>query len=142
MSKLEELFPNLTHCVWKQTSDATDQYNCIAYAAGDETRWWDCDEDYYWPEGALRDGSLESAIQAYAVSGGYIACNDGGQEDDVEKVAVYGNRTGYTHAAIQKANGNWGSKLGSLEDIEHDTLAAVECPIYGTVQAYLRRERI
>jgi hypothetical protein len=39
----EENFPNLTKQNYHVTSDETGDYNCIAFAAGDESNWW-------WPD--------------------------------------------------------------------------------------------
>lgn len=41
--------------------------------------------------------------------------------------------------ARQLPNGNWTSKLGTLEDIEHRALSAVEGNDYGNVVRILRR---
>ncbi len=53
---LERLFPGLAASAYRVTSPRTPDYNCIAYAAGDEERWWEPDEeqDHFWPEGARR----------------------------------------------------------------------------------------
>jgi hypothetical protein len=35
----ERAFPNLNKVGYRVTSEATPQYNCIAFAAGDTTKW-------------------------------------------------------------------------------------------------------
>ena len=63
-------------------------------------------------------------------------------EPGVEKVAIYADEHGEPqHAARQLPSGNWTSKIGSLEDIEHNTLRAVEGPMSGTVARILKRLR-
>jgi hypothetical protein len=48
----------------------------IAWAAGDTSRWWECDEEgpidvpgIYWPTGAKYGFSLEALISAYETRG-------------------------------------------------------------------------
>jgi hypothetical protein len=70
---------------------------------------------------------------------GFEPCDSGEVEEGFEKVAIYTDAGGEpTHAARQLANGRWTSKLGYLEDIEHD-LDAVAGTHYGRVRAFLRR---
>ena len=44
-------FPTLKSDGYKKTSDATTQYNCVAWAADDIQNWWDPDKIgiLYWP---------------------------------------------------------------------------------------------
>ena len=70
-------------------------------------------------------------------------CSDGTPEDGFEKIAIYAtgpSNTKPSHAARQLANGKWTSKLGQVEDIEHDTVTAIEGPLYGLVVRYLKRQ--
>ena len=70
---------------------------------------------------------------------GYEPCERGDLEPGFEKVAIFADDEGPTHAARQLDNGRWTSKLGSMEDIEHalEGLAGSE---YGRVVRYLRRQ--
>jgi hypothetical protein len=45
-----------------------------------------------------------------------------------------------THMARQLSNGNWTSKLGDAEDIEHAQLEQLEGDIYGVAYQFLRRK--
>ncbi len=46
---------------------------------------------------------------------------------DFEKIAIYVDTDGVpTHAARQLPDGSWTSKLGDWEDIQHQTLEALE----------------
>ena len=46
-----------------------------------------------------------------------------------------------THAAWQRPDGRWTSKLGDNEDIIHDKLDGLAGPKYGTVTVFLKRPR-
>ena len=63
---IDRHYPRLADAGYEITSDATPVYNCIAWAAGDTTRWWECGEDrpidepgVYWPAGARYGFGLE-----------------------------------------------------------------------------------
>lgn len=140
-------FPNLTAADHAITSPATRTYNCIAWAADDITaKWW---PDQFgigkWPPNTPRAETIDAFILAYGTLG-YVPCTDGNLEKGFEKVAIYANREvdgslSPTHAARQFANGNWTSKLGDFEDIEHYSLSCLDSAIYGRAVVYLRRPR-
>ena len=46
---LVEAFPNLASEGFETVGQASELYNCIAYAAGDTTKWWWPDGINYWP---------------------------------------------------------------------------------------------
>jgi hypothetical protein len=61
-------------------------------------------------------------------------------EPGFEKVALYAfNFLAYTHAARQIPNGKWTSKLGKMQDIEHDTPEDVAEGVYGEVARIMKR---
>ena len=65
-------------------------------------------------------------------------------EDGFEKVAVYHNDEGYTHAALQLADGKWTSKLGDYEDIRHESFDALYGDSedeYGKLFCIMKRKR-
>ena len=138
--------PNLNDNNYIQTSPAWRGYNCIAWAAGDTTRWWwPLPQGMtYWPKGILREVTLESFIQAFGTLG-YLPCPDDSLEPEIEKIALFAKREGFqlvpTHAARQLESGEWTSKIGTFEDINHTTLNAVSGPIYGKVVRFLSRCR-
>jgi hypothetical protein len=139
--RIERAFPGLHGKTWQFTSPAASRYNCIAWAAGDTTRWWwPCDpaEDYYWPAGVERTETLAAFMAAYS-SLGYAPCSTQELEPGYEKVAIFAAPDGtLTHASRQLSNGRWTSKLGNWEDIEHD-LQDIGGAIYGSVVQLLRR---
>lgn len=139
--RIEDLFPNLRPAEYEITSPPSNEYNCIAWAAGHSDAWWEPDPAnlYYWPPGQPRRLELDTYVRAFAALG-YAHCHTGDLEPGVEKVALYADAMGTpTHAARQLRNGRWTSKLGQLEDIEHETLDCVSGPDYGAVAIFLRR---
>lgn len=138
---IEKYFPNLSKDGYSPTSPATPEYNCIAWAAGDDGVWWWPDPygDYYWPSKIPRTETIEAFIKAYE-SLGYSICNNVVLEEGFEKVAVYaGSDKKPTHAARQLDSGRWTSKLGGLEDIEHATLDGLISDSYGSIAVILKR---
>jgi hypothetical protein len=145
----EAYFPNLQQGQYKVTSSETPEYNCIAHAAGAANDWWwPAEPPAYWPDGIAKEETLQSFMLAYQEVG-YVKCEAQGRELEhgVEKVAIYVDCDGVpTHAARQLADGTWTSKLGEWEDIQHDTLEAMEDREdlglgYGKVGLLLRRQR-
>lgn len=137
---LEELIPGLISSDYELTSDASGDYNCIAWAAGDTSkRWDDEDEDLYWPaQAVLRDGTLASLMEAFGALG-YEISDHGDVEEGFEKVALYATEGRWHHAAKQLPDGRWSSKCGKLDDIAHGKLSDVYCPEYGEVACFMKR---
>ena len=98
----------------------------------------------YWPLGIRRAETVQAFMQAYATLG-FERCTDGSLEAGVEKIALFGKTRGATvvptHAALQLESGQWTSKLGELQDINHVTANAVAGPLYGSILCYLARPR-
>lgn len=143
---LHEL-PNLTDDNCDVTSSQTPRYNCIAWAAGNDRRWWwpDPQDIGYWPEGAPREQSIDAFVKAFETLG-YALCMDPSLQVGIEKIAIYGVKnpdgtTLPTHASLQLASGKWTSKLGPLEDISHSHADSVTGPVYGKVVCFMSRRR-
>lgn len=135
-------FPRLVGASFRVTSPETPEYNCIAWAAGTNDRWWWPEDPFgvaYWPPGVARETTLAAFTSAYATLG-YEPCDSPGLEEGFEKIALYVIGNNPTHAARQLPSGLWTSKLGPQEDIEH-TLEAVEGPAYGRLALVLKRSR-
>ncbi|MBU4421077.1 MAG: hypothetical protein KKH84_08760 [Proteobacteria bacterium] len=139
---IEKWFPKLQGGGYTITSPATVDYNCIAWAADDtESVWWP-DRLYigYWPAGIPRAETLEGFIEAFATLG-FTQCDAAEYEKGFEKVAIYVDTSGKpTHAARQLSSGLWTSKLGNLQDIEHD-IDGVSGDLYGSVAVIMKRSR-
>ena len=136
-----DLFPHLTEGSFSVTSPKDVRYNCIAWAAGDDGAcWWpDNFSIGYWPSDVPREETLESFIRLFE-SSDYIPCNNSGLEDGFEKIALFVDLQGRpTHAAKQLSSGKWTSKLGELEDIEHNTLEGLSGSSYGSVSIIMKR---
>src|ERR1043165_7434691 len=105
-----------------------EDYNCIAYAAGDTTKWW----DNVRPPKMLKEFSIDGLKKAFAPLG-YEPCPDGTLEAGFEKVVFYVKpATGKaTHGARQLPDGRWTSKCGEEEDIIHDTPECLTSDLYG-----------
>ncbi len=137
MSLLGPDFPRLTPQNHRVTSPTTQDYNCIAWAAGDTTRWWQ--PAVYWPIAvAPTAGDIQTLVPAYQALG-FGVCADGKREAGVEKIALYGNFFFYSHAARQLPSGQWTSKLGTDVDIEHNTPEDVAEGLYGVVMYFMSR---
>src|SRR4051794_35713778 len=95
-------FPSLHSHHFKPTSTATFQYNCVAWAAGETTRWWwPIVGLYYWPSGTPSDETIESFVAAFATLG-FVTCESDDVEKGTEKVALYATAAGTpTHMARQ-----------------------------------------
>jgi hypothetical protein len=137
-------FPNLTNQNCEIKSPRTNRYNCIAWAAGNDTHWWwpDGRGIGYWPQNVPREETLEAFIRAFATIG-YHVCDNAALEAGFEKIAIYAERVGTilvpTHSALQLPDGRWTSKLGPFEDIQHRTLSDLDGPAYARAVAYLKR---
>ena len=138
--------PGLESSFYEVTSDATDHYNCVAWALGEDDRWWshELGDDYFWPEEAPRRESADAYRAMFALFG-FGACERGGLERGVEKIAIFADEGLFTHVARQLPSGRWTSKLGTDCDIEHELEALVShrSPSalyrYGDIVAFMRR---
>jgi hypothetical protein len=120
--KLRRLFPKLFGNNYALKSGRTRRYNCMAWALGPTDAWVQAPPDGLWPDKVLDDGSLQAAIALFESIG--FTCTDIHDvhlENGVLKIAIYGDADGYTHASRQLPNGKWTSKIGKLQDIEHDS---------------------
>src|SRR2546421_12572940 len=83
------MFPGLSPPAQFQiTSTQTPKYNCIAWAAGEDKRWWWPSGDYFWPEGVSYGRTAEAFILAFATLG-YERCESDDSENAFEKIALF-----------------------------------------------------
>ena len=139
---LELRYPNLALTEYTVTSPKSQEYNCFAWAAGDQERWWQptLEDQFYWVQGLPMEETLSAYIQAYQTLG-FMTCDSAELEAEFEKIALYVDDGGIpVHAAKQLSTGKWSSKLGSLEDIEHE-LEGLTGERYGNVGQILRRSK-
>jgi hypothetical protein len=138
-----QAFPNLNATNHEVTSPPTSEYNCIAWAAEDDERWWwpIPESVTYWPKGVPRATTQEAFIGAFATLG-YAPCDSGELEHGFDKVVLYADTNNVpTHMARQLQDGAWTSKLGKSNDISHSTPDVVDGPLYGRAQVFLKRLR-
>ena len=135
----------LPHLVdFEVTSESTTQYNCFAWALGEDSQWIDPNPHFgCWPESIPSDGTINSFIELFR-GAGYEPCDDGGLEPGCQKIAIYAMNDSPTHAARQLEDGQWTSKLGKYEDIVHSTLEELHGEFeygYGRVAVFMVRAR-
>jgi hypothetical protein len=81
---LEAAFPRLAADGYTLASPKTHAYNCVAWAAGDASRWWE--PGVYWPGLA---GDDLAALAGVFAGLGYTRCSGDELEAGHEKVALY-----------------------------------------------------
>lgn len=132
--------PNLAD--FNVTSEPSSGYNCIAWALGDDSQWFEpMVANAYWPENLSKELTLDSIVELFRQTG-YEVCSDGSLQVGYEKIAIYTKDGVPTHAARQLENGRWTSKLGNYHDIEHDSLEALNGDgfgEYGSVAVFMAR---
>jgi len=124
-------------------SPATIEYNCLSWALGINWTRYDPEPNcagYYWLPGVEREWSLKAISKILEIHG-YQICVGSDLEEGYEKVVIYIDETDTPrHFARQLPNGKWTSKLGDLNDIEHETLECLAVPDYGKPQLVLKRK--
>lgn len=141
---LARIFPLLGSASYKITSPDDVRYNCIAWAAGPSEirrRWWPAPSPFYHGPIEPREETVDGFVKAFAILG-YEPCDKPNLEPGYEKLAIYADENGLpTHMARQLPSGQWTSKLGELEDIQHATLEQLDGHSYGRAVQYLIRTR-
>ncbi|WP_422655649.1 DUF7689 domain-containing protein [Longimicrobium sp.] len=115
---LRTRYPRLARSHFVVTSPPSEAYNCIAWAAGHDTEWWD-PLGFWWPRDALAEWSLRAMLDVFRILG-YSPAFTGELETGIEKIAIYGFENDPKHVTRQLESGHWTSKLGKNVDIEHE----------------------
>ena len=137
-------FPQLMHDPnFQITSDSTPAYNCIGWALGMNDMWVGLDNptNYawtWWPEGVPCNEHKESLIALFEYFG-FTTCSDGKYEPSFDKVALYANKGGWTHAAKIVGTNELHSKIGTAWDIHHSAGNIFDDTEYGNIFAYMKR---
>ncbi|HEY1397017.1 DUF7689 domain-containing protein [Roseateles sp.] len=124
------------------TSDRDPKYNCIAWAMGEDERYWWPDQDGYWPDGVERSVTVQAFIEAFATKG-FVPCAGPDPIAGKEIVALYTLNGSPTHAAFLHHSGKWASKLGAQWDIHHKDLPCIGGNTgarYGDATHYFQRD--
>lgn len=137
---IEQDFPSLVGKNY-DLSDEDFNYNCLAYAVGDQKNWWEPPKGggRYWPPGFdddLRVGTVESIIRVF----GFTVETKLNRTPKTESVAIYSDGSEWTHFA-KFAGGHWSCKLGEGHDVSRVNLADLEGTLYGRVVKILSRPR-
>ena len=131
-------FPNLRNEGFTVVDPPSDAYNCIAYAAGDTSQWWDHTPRGYWPSFATRSKRIESLREVFAGLG-FEECEDDSLETGWQKVALYEDHGAWQHASIQMTNGAWRSKMGRGPVIEHRSPESLSGGPYGYPKVHMAK---
>jgi phenylalanyl-tRNA synthetase alpha subunit len=137
---IEDSYPNLLSTDYQVTSQDTIDYNCVAWAAEDQERWWwpKPNNQDYWPLNVPREETIDAFMMAFQ-SLGYEVCQNCDWETVYQKIAIYTLNDKPTHVARQLSDGTWTSKLGQYEDIQHHCLEGLEGKQYGKVTVIMKR---
>ena len=140
VNDLEKIFPGLRGAAYRITSPRDKRYNCIAWAAGDtRTCWWPSDDDRdTWPAGVSKEETVASFQEAFATLGYTVCARRKSSLTSRRSRCLLMKMIIRRHPARQLPDGRWTSKLGELEDIEHELhdLTGTE---YGTVALLMKR---
>lgn len=133
------------------TSEATPDYNCIAWAQGRNDCWmwprtkanpYDLDGISYWPDTDIHDSAdVTLFVEAFKAQG-YDECGlDISKEEGYEKIALYVKKgtSECIHAARQTVDGSWTSKMGEYNDISHGSPLLLEGNHYGQLYCVMKR---
>jgi hypothetical protein len=140
---LEDVFPNLRGQAYQTISPRDGRYNCIAFAAGDHGNWWwpDAEGEDTWPLNVARVVTVAAFRDAFG-NLGYVECEHPQLEIGWEKIALFALDDVPKHAARQLASGRWASKLGSMEDVEHELNDLTGTMyMYGSADFIMKRPR-
>ena len=119
-AELEGAFPNLAADGYTVASPKTQAYNCVAWAAGDASRWRE--PGIYWPGPT---GDDLAALTGLFAALGYVPCAEMSLRPGTKGSPYADDQGNWTHAAPQLPDGWWTSKLGPDEDILHRTPQAL-----------------
>jgi hypothetical protein len=149
-SNIKKDFPNLHEDNFSFTSIRTDliqyakiDYNCCAWALGRTDKRLDMTEGFL-EELELDENNINHTAEAYAkdvyTKYKFEICNDGNLEKGFEKIVLYEDENGlFSHVSRQLQNGNWTSKLGHWEDIEHSSIYDLVGCFYGTPKIFMKK---
>lgn len=140
---LELLFPKLRGTQWSIISRRNKRYNCFAWAAGENDRKWDFGKKDYWPKGVKKGYGIAYLVAAY-VAEGFSVCPKAecaAYDPSCETIVLYELHTNGSHAARLLPNGAWTSKIGALEDIQHEAPEHLSGTVYGDPLVYMKRNK-
>jgi len=140
-SDVEQDFPALTGTEY-DLSDEDFNYNCLAYALGDLSNWWEPPKGLgqYWPPGYPNDVSVQTAESIIKDHGFTVDC-DAASTPETDAIAIYAEGNEWTHFA-KFSSGSWSCKLGEGHDVMGVTIEHLEGTLYGRVVKILSRPKM
>ena len=121
------------------TSNVDYNYNCLAWALSYDSKYFENSKGSYWPWKDCADDTVEGWSGVCQLHG--FSLTDGAEfEKGFERIAIFEDEEGVSHACRTGSDGIWKSKLGTGPDIEHADLVSLE-EGYGKVVVILKRHR-
>ena len=123
----------------------THRYNCIAWAFGDNTRWWWPAYGAFWPEECLVEDEnsysgideVKSFEKLFEYIGAEETTNDKPEKGYV-KLAVYKGARNYKHMARLLPDGQWTSKMGDCAKVVNRYPEDLAGGVYGNVSKIIK----
>jgi hypothetical protein len=118
-------YPRLSSSDHKITSEANDQYNCVAWVDRVMNHWFE--PEIFWPPGVpvpLGQDDLDCYVALFR-QWGFEECASRCLESGFLKIAIYAVGQEFEHVAKQLPSGQWSSKGGVLHDFKHRELDAL-----------------
>jgi hypothetical protein len=133
-------FPNMADWNHFPESDASEEYNCVAWSLHSQRHyiWPDEREQFSWPDGLPREDTINGLKRLFTTVG-FSECISDVPEAGFEKIAIYANSDGPQHVARLRPDGRWTSKLGEGTDEWHADLNVLAGGVYGSVVAVMKR---
>jgi hypothetical protein len=141
--RVRRLFPALEEGVSLEfTSEVDFNYNCLAWSVSCDTQYFENEKGCFWPWANIPDDTSEGWAQVCQIHGFVsIPVENTDFVLGIEKIAILENENGELHAARQREDGWWKSKLGGWgPDIDHVGLDEIK-GAYGEVVRVLQRMR-
>jgi hypothetical protein len=135
------IFPQLVEGLnFDFTSEVDPNYNCFGWALSYPDKYLENAKGSYWPWKQFSDSTVDGYAKVCELHGFTLALN-AEFKPGFEKIAIFEDEEGLSHACRQDRIGRWKSKLGGWgPDIDHDTLQILE-EGYGKVARVLERRR-
>jgi hypothetical protein len=140
-SDVERDFPALAGTEY-DLSDEDFNYNCLAFALGDQSNWWEPPKGLgqYWPPGFSEDVTVPT-VELIIKTHGFTVETEIRSTPGTDAIAIFAEGNEWTHFA-KFSNGSWSSKLGDGHDVIGVSPEHLEGPLYGKIIKVLCRPRL
>ena len=138
--QVRRIFPQLLEGAnFEFTSEVDFNYNCFAWALSYSDKYFANAKGSHWPWKELSDSTVEGYVGVCELHG-FAPSESDGFKPGYEKIAIFEDEEGISHACRTDRIGRWKSKLGVGPDIDHDTLSDLG-DTYGRVVKILEKRR-